>query len=131
MKSQNTIGILSFILVLFFSTSLHANNNSSSLTNLFQLANSNYEKGNYAEAVNNYKEIFGTNKGSAEIHANLARSLYRLDKLGEAIYEIRIASALAPHNSDIKNDLQFLGKKARKNHQLIFSVERVTLEPVN
>jgi len=85
MKSQNTIGILSFILVLFFSTSLHANNNSSSLTNLFQLANSNYEKGNYAEAVNNYKEIFGTNKGSAEIHANLARSLNRLAKLGEAI----------------------------------------------
>lgn len=73
----------------------------------FQEANKAYLKGNYLEAEKGYRKLLNEGIGSAAVHNNLGETLYRQEKLGQAIFEFMIAHRLKPRNTDFQNNLKY------------------------
>ena len=69
-KMKNIIATINIILMLFTSI-LSAQVN---VENIFSQANELYNKGDYIEAINNYKELIKNDLHSAELYYNLGNS---------------------------------------------------------
>lgn len=74
---------------------------------LFEKANTLYNEGKYAEAIDNYNVILGTDNHSADLYFNMANAHYKLNNIAPSIYFYEKALQLAPNDDDIKNNLSF------------------------
>lgn len=73
-------------------------------------AEQNYRKGNYQQAINDYKELLKQG-ASADIFYNLGNAYYRSGNLTQAILNYERASLLSPGNEDINFNLEFARSK--------------------
>lgn len=74
---------------------------------LFEEANTYYNDGKYAEAIDNYQAIIQNGQHSADLYFNLANANYKLNNIAPSIYYYEKALQLAPYDSDIKNNMAF------------------------
>lgn len=74
---------------------------------LFEKANTLYNDGKYAEAIDNYTKIVESGMHSADLYFNLANANYKLNNIAPSIYYYEKALLLAPNDSDIKNNIAF------------------------
>jgi len=76
------------------------------LTTLFAQANAHYAEGNYAEAVEQYKEVLAE-QPSAEVYYNLGNAYFKQGELSQSILAYERALRLKPTMKDAKHNLQF------------------------
>lgn len=93
---------LIYILALLFSTVIFSQNET-----LFEQANTLYNEGKYAEAIDKYNLILDTKVHSAELYFNLANAHYKLNNIAPSIYFYEKALQLSPNDDDIKNNMAF------------------------
>jgi len=91
-----------YILTLFFGVYAFPQNKS-----IFDQANTLYNEGNYAEAIDKYNTILESNQHSAELYFNLGNAYYKLNNVAPSIYYYEKALQLEPNDVDIKNNLAF------------------------
>lgn len=91
-----------FYILLFFFVSVSAQNEK-----IFEQANTLYNTGSFAEALDRYKVILETDKHSAELYFNIANAHYKLNHIAPSIYYYEKALLLNPNDEDIKNNLAF------------------------
>ena len=73
-------------------------------------ADTEYQKGNYQQAIRDYEEIL-KNGESAEIYFNLGNAYYRTDNITKAVLNYERAHLLSPGDDDINFNLQFARSK--------------------
>ena len=73
-------------------------------------ADTEYQKGNYQQAIRAYEEIL-KNGESAEIYFNLGNAYYRTDNITKAVLNYERARLLSPGDDDINFNLQFARSK--------------------
>lgn len=73
-------------------------------------ADTEYQKGNYQQAIRDYEEIL-KNGESAEIYFNLGNAYYRTDNITKAMLNYERARLLSPGDDDINFNLQFARSK--------------------
>ena len=76
----------------------------------FEKANSLYNEGGYATAVQAYENILNNGLHSAEVYYNLANCYYKQNNVGHSIYYYEKALALKPKDKSILNNLAFAQK---------------------
>lgn len=76
----------------------------------FEKGNALYQKGNYDQAITEYKNILTTKKHSAELYFNLGNCYYKLNKVAPAIYYYEKALVLNPNDIETVNNLKFAQK---------------------
>ncbi|WOD45131.1 tetratricopeptide repeat protein [Hwangdonia lutea] len=91
-----------YILAFLFSTFAFTQNNL-----LFEQANTLYNQGKYAEAIDKYTVILETGNHSSELYFNLANAHYKLNNIAPSIYFYEKALLLSPHDEEIKNNMAF------------------------
>lgn len=91
-----------YILSFLFSFGLLAQNQA-----LFEKANTLYNEGKYAEAIDNYSAILETEKHSADLYYNLANAHYKLNNIAPSIYYYEKALLLNADDSEINNNIAF------------------------
>lgn len=91
-----------FILSVLFSFIVSAQNET-----IFDQANTLYNEGKYAEAIDKYTTILKSGKHSAELYFNLGNANYKLNNIAPSIYNYEKALQLAPNDKDIKNNIAF------------------------
>ena len=74
---------------------------------VFSEANTLYNNGKYAEAIDKYESILDTNQHSAELYFNLGNANYKLNNIAPSIYYYEKALLLEPNDKDIQNNLAF------------------------
>lgn len=94
--------IIAYILSFLLSFSVYAQNDA-----IFEKANSLYNKGKFAEAIDAYNVILDTKQHSADLYFNLANAHYKLNHIAPSIYFYEKALQLAPNDADIENNLAF------------------------
>jgi len=93
---------LTYILISLLTTFCVAQNEA-----LFEKANTLYNEGKYAEAIDNYRAILETEKHSADLYYNLANAHYKLNNIAPSIYYYEKALLLNPNDTEIKNNMAF------------------------
>lgn len=93
---------LTYILFFILTSSLSAQDNT-----LFEQANTLYNDGKFAEALDKYNAILQSDKHSAELYFNIANAHYKLNHIAPSIYYYEKAAKLAPNDTDIKNNMAF------------------------
>lgn len=83
----------------------------SELWDLYSKGNDSYQRGDYQSAISSYEKILSAGVASSQVHYNLANSYFRHSQLGEAIFHLRMADALSPHDADILFNLQYARSK--------------------
>ena len=73
-------------------------------------ADTEYQKGNYQQAIRDYEEIL-KNGESAEIYFNHGNAYYRTDNITKAVLNYERARLLSPGDDDINFNLQFARSK--------------------
>ena len=73
-------------------------------------ADTEYQKGNYQQAIRDYEEIL-KNGESAEIYFNLGNAYYRTDNITKAVLNYERARLLSQGDDDINFNLQFARSK--------------------
>ena len=73
-------------------------------------ADTEYQKGNYQQAIRDYEEIL-KNGESAEIYFNLGNAYYRTDNITKAVLNYERARLLSPGDDDINFNLHFARSK--------------------
>ena len=73
-------------------------------------ADTEYQKGNYQQAIRDYEEVL-KNGESAEIYFNLGNAYYRTDNITKAVLNYERARLLSPGDDDINFNLQFARSK--------------------
>ncbi|WP_430411178.1 tetratricopeptide repeat protein [Kordia sp.] len=96
---------LTYILLVFISSLTLAFGQENSA--VFNSANEAYNKGNYEEAITQYKSILDSGEYSAEVYYNLANAYYKTNVIGPSIYYFEKALQLSPNDDDILNNLSF------------------------
>lgn len=102
LKTKVEMKRLVYILTFFLTTFCVAQNQA-----LFEKANTLYNEGKYAEAIDNYTAILETEKHSADLYYNLANAHYKLNNIAPSIYYYEKALLLNPNDSDLKNNIAF------------------------
>ena len=74
---------------------------------LFENATTAYNQGEYQKAIEFYEAILEKGEHSAELYFNLGNSYYKLNEIGFSIYFYEKALLLAPHDQEIKNNLNY------------------------
>ncbi|MBF8151251.1 tetratricopeptide repeat protein [Winogradskyella sp. F6397] len=74
---------------------------------IFSEANTLYNDGKFAEAIDKYESILGSKEHSAELYYNLGNANYKLNNIAPSIYYFEKALLLDPNDEDIKNNLAF------------------------
>lgn len=74
---------------------------------LFDKANSLYNKGEYQLAIEGYLKISESGQHSAELYYNLANAYYKLNQIAPSIYYYEKALILNPGDEDILNNLKY------------------------
>ena len=78
----------------------------------FQRCNSIYIKGDYAQAVDCYKELEKSSGFNAALLYNLANAYAQSGQVGLAILHYERALRLSPNDADIRGNLDFLRKES-------------------
>lgn len=73
----------------------------------FSEANTFYNNGKYAEAIDAYESILDSDMHSAALYFNLGNANYKLNNIAPSIYYFEKALQLEPNDKDIKNNLAF------------------------
>lgn len=73
-------------------------------------ADAEYAKGNYQQAIADYKELLETTK-SPDLYYNMGNSYYRTGNITQALIAYERALKLAPGDRDIRYNLQFVQSK--------------------
>jgi tetratricopeptide (TPR) repeat protein len=89
-------------ILLFFVGSLSAQNEK-----IFDQANTLYNEGKFAEALDRYELILNSDKHSAALYFNIANTHYKLNNIAPSVYYYEKALALKPKDKDIINNLAF------------------------
>ena len=97
---KNYILILLFVLPGF----VFAQEDSTEI--LWDKANAFYTTEEYQQAVNLYEQILQSGEESAKLYFNLGNSYYKTGDVNNAILNYERALVLAPHDDDIKFNLQ-------------------------
>ena len=74
---------------------------------LWAKANEAYNQASYAKAESDYRAIMEMGLSSAKLYFNLANTLFKQEKLGEAILYYNKALRLAPADEDIRHNLEY------------------------
>lgn len=74
---------------------------------LFEKANSLYNKGEYQLAIEDYLKISESGQHSAELYYNLANAYYKLNQIAPSIYYYEKALILNPKDKDVLNNLKY------------------------
>lgn len=74
---------------------------------LFEQANTDYNEGNYQEALENYEQILNNGETSAALYFNLGNTHYKLNNIAPSVYYYEKALQLKPNDEDINNNLEF------------------------
>ncbi|WP_299098434.1 tetratricopeptide repeat protein [uncultured Winogradskyella sp.] len=74
---------------------------------IFAEANALYNNGKYAEAIDKYESILGSEQHSAELYYNLGNANYKLNNIAPSIYYFEKALLLNPNDKEIQNNLAF------------------------
>jgi hypothetical protein len=96
---------LPLLLVLFSATALFG---ATAEENLFQEANAAYSRGDYAQAIEKYRQITTTSGFSPSVLYNLANSYALSGQPGQAVLNYERALRLAPSDPDISGNLQLV-----------------------
>lgn len=75
-----------------------------------QNADTEYQKGNYQQAIKDYNELL-TKGVSADLYYNLGNAYYRSDNITKAVIAYERALMLSPGDNDIRFNLQFARSK--------------------
>ncbi|MFC1501186.1 SH3 domain-containing protein [Elusimicrobiota bacterium] len=75
---------------------------------VFNNANSSYEKGDYAEAIDGYEFLLSENQYNKHIFYNLGNAYYKNSQFGKSILNFERAKKLSPSDKDINHNLEFL-----------------------
>ena len=94
--------LMLFIAICFFALSAASQDQSQ-----FDEANSLYNDGNYAEALDLYQSVLETGRHSAALYFNMANCHYKLNHIAPSIYYYEKALLLNPSDKDVKNNLDF------------------------
>ncbi|WP_423127325.1 tetratricopeptide repeat protein [Gaoshiqia sp. Z1-71] len=73
---------------------------------VLEKANQHYMAGEYAEAVEAYREILNSNLESAEVYYNLGNAYYKSGQYTKSILHYERAKLLAPNDEDIQFNLE-------------------------
>lgn len=76
----------------------------------FEKGNALYQKGNYDQAIREYKSVLVGKKHSAELYFNLGNCYYKLNKVAPAIYYYEKSLVLNPNDVETINNLKFAQK---------------------
>jgi tetratricopeptide (TPR) repeat protein len=76
-------------------------------------ANAAYEAGDFAAAVEGYRELLAAGHHHATLHYNLGNAYLRNGELGRAIAAYHRAATAAPRDRDVRANLAFARKNAR------------------
>lgn len=74
-------------------------------------ANAEYDKDNYAEALQLYQQAANEEGTSSDLYYNIGNTYYRMGDLGHAVLNYERALILNPHNADAKDNLEFVSSK--------------------
>jgi tetratricopeptide (TPR) repeat protein len=77
----------------------------------FVKANALYTEGKFQESIDGFESILKTGVESPELYFNLGNAYYRLGKLPMAILNYERALLLAPHDRDIRYNLEMAGSQ--------------------
>ena len=77
---------------------------SASAEQLWDMANTAYNEGNFEKAAATYEQILAQNLHSAALYYNLANAYFKQNKLGEALLNYNRASRIAPGDEDIRHN---------------------------
>lgn len=88
---------LSIFILLAFGFSAFADE----AANLFQLANQQYEAGNYSQAAMTYEKILAAGQANWQVYYNLGNAYYKQKNIGKAILNYERARRLNRDNEDI------------------------------
>lgn len=88
-----------YSLFLLLSSLLSAQENA-----LFEQANSLYNEGKFAAALDRYEAVLEQDKHSAALYFNIANAHYKLNHIAPSIYYYEKAIQLAPKDQDILNN---------------------------
>ncbi|WP_044404817.1 tetratricopeptide repeat protein [Lacinutrix sp. Hel_I_90] len=86
---------------------------------VFDQANTLYNEGKFAEALDKYETILKGNQHSAELYFNIANAHYKLNHIAPSIYYYEKAAAMAPKDEEIMNNLAFA------NNMTIDAIENI------
>ncbi len=73
----------------------------------FEKANTLYNEGNYAEAIDVYKSILDSGEHSAALYYNIANAHYKMNHIAPSIYYFEKALLLKPNDKDILNNIAY------------------------
>lgn len=93
---------IAFLLLCCFSSIGFSQNDQ-----IFSEANTLYNDGKYAEAIDKYESILDSEQHSAELYFNLGNANYKLNNIAPSIYYYEKALQLEPKNKDLQNNLAF------------------------
>ena len=88
-------------------TSAEALPSSNNPDELWQIANTAYNAGNYAQAEECYTRIVEQGLHSAALYYNLANAHFKQDELGKAMLYYNRALRLRPNDEDIRHNLEY------------------------
>ena len=74
-------------------------------------ADTEYQKGNYQQAIRDYEDILKSSGVSADVYYNLGNAYYRTDNITKAVLNYERAHLLSPGDDDINFNLQFARSK--------------------
>ncbi|WP_299776732.1 tetratricopeptide repeat protein [uncultured Formosa sp.] len=94
--------VLYILMVLLSSLTFAQDNNA-----IFEQANTLYNNGKYAEAIDKYQAILDNGMHSSELFFNLGNAHYKLNHVGLSVYYFEKALQLAPNDTDIKNNIAY------------------------
>lgn len=80
------------------------------LSSLFNLANTNYESGNYAEAIEQYQQVI-EEQPAADAYYNLGNAYFKQGELAQSILAYERALRIDPDHKDAIYNLQFAQSK--------------------
>jgi len=91
-------------------------------TRTLDSANAEFLEGNYEEAASQYQQLIDDGNVNSDLFYNLGNSLYKDERLGEAIASWRVAQWLQPRDGDISANLEMARGHTR---------DRIAISPHN
>jgi len=81
---------------------------SQKISDIFNQANSLYEKGNFKEAISYYEQLVQSGKVSSDLYYNLGNACFKAGLPGRAILYYEKAMKFSPRNKELKQNLAYV-----------------------